>query len=233
MLEIPPGVGQSIDVVEAKTVHGSVAYQLEHLGVYVVEDARTLDADADKVRDLEETPISQRFTRSTPMREPPYLQLVQSVQRSGIAGGIFDRTLKRGKVLLGDRAEFGFEVLCGFRSGDREPASELCKRITFDACQDVRIGWRRQRQHETIRCERERSFRPIEREAEILSLKRNTVRIGKRGHDELGRRPIDIEVRSVTRRSAPFEHVTPPRIERAHSHVVGHEIQHDADAMAT
>ena len=90
-----PGIGQTVDVIQANAIYGSSANQLQKLGVDVVEDPRVLYADANEIGDLEEAPVGQRLTGCPPMREPPNLKLVQGMDGRRITRGVLDRPRKR------------------------------------------------------------------------------------------------------------------------------------------
>jgi hypothetical protein len=46
-------------------------------------------------------------------------------------------------------------------------------------------------------------------------------------HAARARVPVDVEERGVGAVRPPFQHVQPPRVVRAHAHVVGHEVEQE------
>ena len=70
----------------------------------------------------------------------------------------------------------------------------------------------------------------VEVEAEAAFVEGKTVGLGQYGDQKLRRRPVDVEIARMRARRAPFENVAPPGIEGACAHVIGHEVQDDADA---
>src|SRR5690349_5411056 len=108
-----PGIGQTVDVVKSNAIYGSSANQLQKLGVDIVEDSHVLDADADEIGNLEETPVGQGLAGCPPMREPPHLKLVQGMNGCDVTHGLLDRALEYLIIGFSGRAQLGLEVGCG------------------------------------------------------------------------------------------------------------------------
>ena len=82
--EIGGGIGKSIDMVDAQSLHLAIAHQLEDQPVAVLENPVILDIDADQLRHLEKAAIAQAFRRFAPVNELEMLAFVHVFEMSGI-----------------------------------------------------------------------------------------------------------------------------------------------------
>ena len=219
-------------MVETDAVDQTVAHELKQQRVNVVEDARALDPHADQVGDLEEAAVGEVFARRAPIGGAPDLRLVQLMQRRLVRSRRGERLVEHaadGRVAR-ERSEVFLQLRGGLRPGDREAAGELGKRLRVDAGEDARIGGRRQRQAEIVIGEGDAAVARIEGEAEAAAGERVAIGLAERRHDQLRRRPVDVEVLAEIALRPPFQHVAPPGIGGRRAHMVRHEIEDQPEA---
>ena len=84
-------------------IDAAISHKPDHARVDVVEHLRQLDPDSDQIGDLKEATVSEHLPRRPPVGEPPYLPLVQSMQRRPVRP-ISSRACAISAAIVGSRA---------------------------------------------------------------------------------------------------------------------------------
>ncbi len=223
-LQVAARIGEAVDMVDPKAVHRALPHEGEDEPVALLEDRGILDAQARKPGDLEEAAIAEMAARRLPVHQPPGLGRMHGLDPARLA--------RKGRKVA-------FQLLaCAGR----------CQR----PCEEARplrvlLGPRRQdgacetAQHHRVafRGERVEAFAVAERKCVVPRVERKAERVVRQLPGEIlaeegqGQRlgPVDIEMAGKRAFLAPDDHAAPPGVFEARRHVVGHDVEDEADAV--
>ena len=197
-------VRKPVDMIDADAVDEPVGIEAEGQRVHGIENLRVFDAQPGQFGDIEEAPPVDRIPGRAPMGQPVMLafeQPVQPLQSGRGARIVMRRRIGRPRQRRGI-IRTQREAVRAVRHHERRLAGAVP--IDHHRARGQRLG-----------------IRQAEERGEQLAMQCG-----------VGGCPVDIEIACIATVPPMFEHVQPPRIvAAADGHVIGHDIEDDADPV--
>ena len=205
-LQVPARLEQPVDVIDPKPVDDAISDELQHRSMRRVEHRLALDAQADEIGDVEESPVVEVALRRAPEREHVVLTLQQGEQSCAA-------------------------VLGAAPSGHELPCRRIAHRQLQLGRQRGRIDGEVVREVVNARAPIADGNRELVTGDDVLERVAEHRHEHLAGEASGRRGPVDVEPVGVAGRIATLEQVVPIGIVRSDAHVVGHDVEHDAKAM--